>query len=152
MCEPPLNALAKVLFPVLDDDGNLFVCLVQVGLDFTFLRRSSFSSTHNELGQAVLGAEESDIIEVLDHHRLGGSLKSSQPIRFINEPVGSTCTLVARQFRAAGITPTPGIALCMAAGIISDTLFFAISYCYRSRSKHFGMAERALRSRLRDIC
>jgi manganese-dependent inorganic pyrophosphatase len=78
---------------------------------------------HNELTQAVIGADEADIVEVLDHHRLGGTLKSSEPIRFINEPVGSTCTLVARQFRAAGLTPTPGIALCMASGIISDTLF-----------------------------
>jgi manganese-dependent inorganic pyrophosphatase len=78
---------------------------------------------HNELSQAVNGAEDADILEVLDHHRIGGSLKSTQPIRFINEPVGSTCTLVARQFRAAGINPTPGIALCMASGIISDTLF-----------------------------
>jgi manganese-dependent inorganic pyrophosphatase len=53
---------------------------------------------------------------------MGGSLRSDQPIRFINEPVGSTCTLVARQFRSAGIEPTPGIALCMVSGIISDTL------------------------------
>ena len=78
---------------------------------------------HNELSQAVNGAEEAEILEVLDHHRLGGGLKSTQPIRFINEPVGSTCTLVARQFRAAGLVPRPGVALCMASGIISDTLF-----------------------------
>jgi manganese-dependent inorganic pyrophosphatase len=78
---------------------------------------------HNELSQAVKGAEDAEILEVLDHHRIGGGLKSTQPIRFINEPVGSTCTLVAKQFRAAGLTPRPGIALCMASGIISDTLF-----------------------------
>ena len=59
---------------------------------------------------------------MLDHHRLGGSLRSDQPIRFINEPVGSTCTLVARQFQMAGVEPQPGIALSMVAGIISDTL------------------------------
>jgi manganese-dependent inorganic pyrophosphatase len=78
---------------------------------------------HNELGQAVRGADEAEIVEVLDHHRLGGGLKSTQPIRFVNEPVGSTCTLVARQFRAAGIEPEPAIALCMASGIIADTLY-----------------------------
>lgn len=77
---------------------------------------------HNELSQAVQGAEEADIVEVLDHHRLGGSLKSSHPIRFYMEPVGSTCTLVARRFQTAKIDPTPGIALCMASGMISDTL------------------------------
>lgn len=78
---------------------------------------------HNELAQAVQGADEAEILEVLDHHRLGGSLQTSHPIRFVNEPVGSTCTLVAGKFRAAGIDPTPGIALCMASGMISDTLF-----------------------------
>lgn len=78
---------------------------------------------HNEISQAVQGAEDADIIEVLDHHRLGGSLKSNHPIRFTMEPVGSTCTLVARMYQRAGIEPTAGIALCMASGMISDTLF-----------------------------
>jgi manganese-dependent inorganic pyrophosphatase len=78
---------------------------------------------HNEMGQAVQGADEAEILEVLDHHRLGGSLQTSNPIRFVNEPVGSTCTLVAQKFRAAGIEPSPAIALCMASGMISDTLF-----------------------------
>ena len=112
---------AQPVFPVVGDDGRL------VGLAF----KSDLISPpkprlvlvdHNELGQAVNGADEAEIVEVLDHHRLGGGLKSTQPIRFVNEPVGSTCTLVARQFRAAGIVPEPGIALCMASGIISDTL------------------------------
>jgi manganese-dependent inorganic pyrophosphatase len=112
---------AQPVFPVVGDDGRL------VGLAF----KSDLISPpkprlvlvdHNELGQAVNGADEAEIVEVLDHHRLGGGLKSTQPIRFVNEPVGSTCTLVARQFRAAGIRPEPGIALCMASGIISDTL------------------------------
>ncbi len=78
---------------------------------------------HNELSQAVHGAEEADIIEVLDHHRLGGSLKSTGPMRFFMEPVGSTCTLVARKFQQAKMAPEPGIALCMASGLISDTLY-----------------------------
>ncbi len=77
---------------------------------------------HNEISQAVQGAEEADIVEVLDHHRLGGSLKSNHPIRMQMEPVGSTCTLVARMFRRARIVPSPEIALCMASGMISDTL------------------------------
>ncbi|TWU34406.1 putative manganese-dependent inorganic diphosphatase [Novipirellula artificiosorum] len=78
---------------------------------------------HNELSQAVNGAEDADIAEVLDHHRLGGSLRSSDPIRFTLEPVGSTCTLVARKFRQAQMSPSPAVALCMASGIISDTLY-----------------------------
>ncbi|MEM1224508.1 MAG: putative manganese-dependent inorganic diphosphatase [Planctomycetota bacterium] len=78
---------------------------------------------HNEISQAVEGAEDAEIVEVLDHHRLGGSLKSTGPIKFMMDPVGSTCTLVARKYREAGLEPDPGIALCMASGIISDTLF-----------------------------
>jgi manganese-dependent inorganic pyrophosphatase len=113
---------SQPVFPVVGDDGRL------VGLAF----KSDLISPprprlvlvdHNELAQAVAGADEAEIVEVLDHHRLGGGLKSTQPIRFVNEPVGSTCTLVARQFRAADIRPEPGIALCMASGIISDTLY-----------------------------
>ena len=109
------------VFPVVGDDGRL------VGLAFKSdiinpPRPQLVLVDHNELAQAVAGAEEAEIVEVLDHHRLGGGLKSTQPIRFVNEPVGSTCTLVARQFRAAGLVPAPGIALCMASGIISDTL------------------------------
>lgn len=77
---------------------------------------------HNEISQAVQGVDEAEVLEVIDHHRLGGSLKSTNPIRFHMEPVGSTCTLVAKMFRSAGIDPNPGIALCMASGMISDTL------------------------------
>ena len=115
------EASLQPVFPVVGDDGRL------VGMAF----KSDLISPpkprlvlvdHNELDQAVAGADEAEIVEVLDHHRLGGGLKSTQPIRFVNEPVGSTCTLVARQFRAAGLVPSPAIALCMASGIISDTL------------------------------
>ncbi|MCC7337038.1 MAG: putative manganese-dependent inorganic diphosphatase [Pirellulaceae bacterium] len=109
------------LFPVLDDHGKLLGVISKSDLSNP-PKPKLILVDHNELSQAVTGADEADIIEVLDHHRLGGSLRSDQPIRFVNEPVGSTCTLVARQFRAAGIDPTPNIALCMASGIISDTL------------------------------
>lgn len=109
------------LFPVLDDAGRLFGVISKSDL-VNPPKPQLVLVDHNELSQAVTGADEANIVEVLDHHRLGGSLRSDQPIRFINEPVGSTCTLVARQFRAAGIEPTPAIAICMAAGIISDTL------------------------------
>lgn len=116
-----VDSSRQKLFPVLDDQGKLYGVLSKSDL-INPPKTQLILVDHNELTQAVQGAKESDIVEVLDHHRLGGNLKSDQPIRFINEPVGSTCTLVARQFRAAGLDPSPGIALCMASGIISDTL------------------------------
>ena len=110
------------VFPVVGDDGLL------AGISFKSdvinpPRPRLVLVDHNELAQAVAGIEDADVLEVLDHHRLGGGLKSSQPIRFVNEPVGSTCTLVARQYRDSGIEPDQSIALCMASGIISDTLY-----------------------------
>jgi manganese-dependent inorganic pyrophosphatase len=77
---------------------------------------------HNEFAQAVKGVDEARIVEVVDHHRLAGDLVSREPIRFLNEPVGSTSTLVARKFEHRDLEPSPGTAMCLCAGIISDTL------------------------------
>jgi manganese-dependent inorganic pyrophosphatase len=77
---------------------------------------------HNEYAQAVNGVEEAEITEVIDHHRLAGDLVSREPIRYLNEPVGSTCTLVGRKFFHRGLQPPPGVAMCLCAGIVSDTL------------------------------
>ena len=77
---------------------------------------------HNEFSQAVSGADEAHIIEVIDHHRLSGNLVTKEPIQFINKPVGSPCTIVGTAFQDAHIAPQKSIALCICAGIISDTL------------------------------
>jgi manganese-dependent inorganic pyrophosphatase len=76
---------------------------------------------HNEMTQAVSGADEVTITEIIDHHRLG-ALNTQQPILFINEPVGSTCTIIADLYRREGLQPSPAIAGIMMAGLISDTL------------------------------
>lgn len=76
---------------------------------------------HNEITQAVPGADEVTIAEIIDHHRLG-PLHTPQPILFINEPVGSTSTIVADMFRREGLVPSPDIAGIMMSGLISDTL------------------------------
>ncbi len=76
---------------------------------------------HNELGQAVPGASKVDILEVIDHHRLG-NFHTSLPIRFINQPLGSTCSLVATLFQQAGLRPTKKIAGLLLAGLLSDTV------------------------------
>ncbi len=76
---------------------------------------------HNEMSQAVPGAHEVTITEVIDHHRIG-TLNTQQPILFINEPVGSTCTIVASLFHRDNLRPEPDIAGLMMSGIITDTL------------------------------
>ncbi len=76
---------------------------------------------HNEVGQAIQGAKDVNILEIIDHHRLGNT-PTSQPILFINEPVGSTCTIVADQYRRYNLKPSATMAGIMMSGIISDTL------------------------------
>lgn len=76
---------------------------------------------HNELSQAVPGADKVNILEIIDHHRLGNP-PTQQPILFINSPVGSTSTIVAERFRRENITPEPAVAGALMGGIISDTL------------------------------
>lgn len=76
---------------------------------------------HNEPAQAVPGAESVEILEVIDHHKLGNR-HTMAPIRFITAPVGSTCTLVAGRYRECRIDPERNVALLLMAGILSDTV------------------------------
>lgn len=78
---------------------------------------------HNEQSQAVEGIEEAQIIEIIDHHRLGG-LTTSEPIFIRHEPVGCTATIVANMYWHRGITIPSSIAGLLLAAIISDTALF----------------------------
>jgi manganese-dependent inorganic pyrophosphatase len=105
---------------VLDDEGS--VC--GVATKSNLLRPSSLKLVlvdHNELSQAVPGADQVDILEVIDHHRLG-NFHTDAPIRFINQPLGSTCSVVATLYRQAGMEPASRIAALMLAGLLSDTV------------------------------
>ncbi|MFT3866981.1 MAG: DHH family phosphoesterase [Nibricoccus sp.] len=107
-------------YMVVDDEGKLQGILTKTDILKTVKTRLVLVD-HNEVTQAVPGADEVTVTEIIDHHRLG-SLNTQQPILFINEPVGSTCTIVADLFRRDGLTPSPDIAGIMMSGIISDTL------------------------------
>lgn len=76
---------------------------------------------HNELSQAVPGADQVEIMEILDHHRIG-SITTRQPILFVNEPVGSTSTIVAGSFFRYGVELPKPVAGLLLAGLVSDTL------------------------------
>lgn len=120
-CAHEVGNARQVLFPVLDEAGALRGVFSKS--DLVNPRRAKLVLVdHNELTQAVTGADQAEILEVLDHHRLGGGVISREPIRFINEPVGSTCTVVCRFMRQCGMTPPAPIATCLMAGMVADTL------------------------------
>jgi len=112
--------LDQDLFPVMDD-GKMIGVFSKSDL-VRPKKEKLILVDHNEYGQAVSGAKGAEILEVLDHHRLGGGLVSREPIRFVNEVVGSTSTLISRMYREHAMIPARDIALCLASGIISDTL------------------------------
>jgi manganese-dependent inorganic pyrophosphatase len=108
------------IFPVLDAQGQTVGILSKTDFLKTVTRKLILVD-HNELSQAVQGADEVEIIEIIDHHRIG-ALTTHQPILFRNEPVGSTSTIVADSFfRQAVELPSP-IAGLLLAGVVSDTL------------------------------
>ena len=107
-------------FPVVDANNRTVGVLTKSD----FLKKVSrrlILVDHNELSQAVHGADQVEILEILDHHRIG-SLTTRQPILFVNEPVGSTSTLVADSFFRYGVEIPKKIAGLLLAGLVSDTL------------------------------
>jgi len=76
---------------------------------------------HNEIGQAVDGIQDADVIEIIDHHRLGNA-PTSLPITFINRTVGCTSTIIAEMYRDHGLNPGPSMAGLMLSAILSDTV------------------------------
>ncbi len=115
-----INSHNTAAFVVMGEDGRLLGILTRTDV-LKPSRTRLVLVDHNEMSQAVTGAEEVTITEIIDHHRLG-SLSTQQPILFINDPVGSTCTIIAELFRRDGLVPTPQIAGILMSGIISDTL------------------------------
>lgn len=107
---------------VLDDEHNLQGIITRTDL-LKSCRKKVILVDHNEKSQAIDGIEEAELVEIVDHHRLG-DLHTTRPIRFINEPVGSTCTIVAQFFHSAHKKPAPDMAGLMLSGILSDTMLF----------------------------
>jgi manganese-dependent inorganic pyrophosphatase len=107
-------------FPVTNEEGRTVGILSKA--DFLKpVERKLILVDHNELSQAVAGADEVEIVEIIDHHRLG-TLTTQQPILFRNEPVGSTSTIVADCFFRQNVELPKPIAGLLLAGLVSDTL------------------------------
>ncbi|MBQ0051839.1 MAG: putative manganese-dependent inorganic diphosphatase [Treponema sp.] len=108
------------LLPVVDGDNKL----VGVMSEIDFHREPSVSVAmvdHNEMTQAVDGLENYSIVDIVDHHRIG-TVGTKLPISFINQPVGSTATIVSKLYKDAGFVPSREIASLLLCGILSDTL------------------------------
>ena len=109
-------------FFVVDDDG-LYVGLSRQRDILNPPRVRVVLVDHNEREQAVSALEEAELLEIIDHHRLGNPF-TRMPIRFTTEVVGSTSTIISERISEAGLSAPPEIAGMLLAGIFSDTLFF----------------------------
>ncbi len=104
----------------------------------TYKRKQVILVDHNEKGQTVEGIDEAEILEIVDHHRLG-DLQTGRPL-FVNcKAVGATSTIIAEEFFVNNVTPTKKTAALLLSAIISDTLLFRSPTC---TTKDKDMAER----------
>jgi manganese-dependent inorganic pyrophosphatase len=118
----PLSESPSRSVPVTDEDGKVMGIFTEGDL----LRDPNIELIlvdHNELGQAVEGAENYHILEIIDHHRIG-SFATKAPITFINRVVGSTSTIVADMYRENHVPLPKEIAALLLCGILSDTIVF----------------------------
>lgn len=83
---------------------------------------------HNEATQAIDGVESAELMEIVDHHRLG-TIKTSSPVTFFAKPVGSTCTLVYQLYKANRVEIPNKIAMLLLGGMLSDTVIMKSPTC-----------------------
>lgn len=108
-------------YPVLDNECTLLGFLNRRHV-LNPSKKKVILVDHNEYGQSVDGLEEAEILEIVDHHKIG-DITTSMPISFRNIPVGSTCTIIYTMFKEQNIPIPQQIAGALISGIISDTLF-----------------------------
>lgn len=114
-------------FPILDRHGR-FKGFISRRRFMDVSKKKVILVDHNEKSQAVDGIEEADIVEIIDHHRLG-NIETMGPVFFRNQPVGCTATIVYQMYEEAGVKITPTIAGLLCSAIISDTLLFRSPTC-----------------------
>jgi manganese-dependent inorganic pyrophosphatase len=110
---------------VVDSDGRLIGFITRTDL-IRPVRKSAILVDHNEISQAVDGIEEADIIEIIDHHRVG-DISTMAPIYVYNDPVGSTCTVVAGSLFLHQTHIPREVAGLLLSGVLSDTLLLTLS-------------------------
>ena len=114
-------------YPVIDEN-NKFLGMVSRYNLLALMNKKVVLVDHNEKNQAVEGIEKADILEIIDHHRVG-DLQTGEPIYFRNEPVGCTATIVAGMYMERELNIEPSMAGLMLAAILSDTVIFKSPTC-----------------------
>lgn len=114
-------------FPVLDKNENYLGLLSQRNL-LDVEDKKVVMVDHNEASQAVDGIESCEIIEVIDHHRIG-AIQTMQPINFRNMPLGCTATIITMMYHEEHVEIEPKVAGLLCAAILSDTLCFRSPTC-----------------------
>ena len=114
-------------FAVVDKEGKFYGFISSRRL-MDARNRRVIMVDHNEKTQAVDGIEEAEILEIIDHHRLG-SLETVGPVYFRNQPVGCTATIIYDMYKENGVVPDKTIAGLLCSAIISDTLLFRSPTC-----------------------
>ena len=125
-----LRVMAKVrhrYFPILAEDGK-YCGMVSRRNVIALRKRRIILVDHNEATQAVEGFDQAEILEIIDHHRIG-SLETSGPVYFRNQPVGCTATIITQMYDENGVDIPPQIAGLLLAAILSDTLAFRSPTC-----------------------
>ena len=128
--EAATKLMAKVrhrYFPVLSDEGKYLGVLSRRNL-LNLRRKQLILVDHNEKSQAVEGLDEAEILEIIDHHRIG-ALETRNPVYFRNMPVGCTCTIVYQMYQENDIPIDRATAGLMLSAILSDTLMFRSPTC-----------------------
>lgn len=114
-------------FPVIDNKGRFYGFISRRRL-MSSQKKQVIMVDHNEKSQAVDGIEEADILEIIDHHRLG-SLETIGPVYFRNQPVGCTATIVYQMYLENGVEVDKTTASLLCSAILSDTLLFRSPTC-----------------------
>ena len=114
-------------FPVLDHKGRYRGIISRRSL-LDMRRKQIILVDHNERSQAVEGIEDADILEIIDHHRLG-TIETITPVYFRNQPLGCTATIITQMYREAGQEIPFSIAGLLCAAILSDTLMYRSPTC-----------------------
>ena len=107
-------------YPVVNNN-NECLGLIRLTGSKTYDKQDVILVDHNNFEQSVVGIEEADIIEIIDHHNLG-AIGTKMPINFTSKPVGSTCTIICEMYEEEKIKINKKIAGLLLSGLLSDTL------------------------------